>query len=408
MDQQPVSPQQPLQPAGPDPVVPAQPQPVVNQPADTTGVPQIGSMPQQAPTPEIFGMTQPVAAQSAKKPRGKKKLKVLLMVLLCVAVLGGGSAAAYYGVVVPNKPENILKAAVKNTLMQKSVTAKTHIEGKVDGAAYKAELTIKGSQEKKAASVDAQLTVSGFTFSGEIRYVDKSAYVKVGDLSNITSILGAAGNEQLSTLATALNTKVANQWFEIDDTLLKTGDADCLLQSDASLTEADFQILASAYSKNPFVTISKTSSDTVNGKAATKYELVIDDKKADAYGGTFNNLSVIKKIDECAKKTNNDNQSFDQDITSTVKDATSGTGKTPFTLWVDKSSKTISQLSIETTDQQEKQDKMEAKIDATFDYAAVSVDKPSGAKPITSLVGELMQLYQDQPVLGAKIERLVP
>jgi hypothetical protein len=410
----PPAPTGPLQPPVSQPVAPS---PFAQSAAGAFapgGANDPAAMPgQPAPGGQVFGMTgqpmvpgQPFSAGPA--PKKRNKLKILLLVLLGVAILGGGSAAAYFGVVVPNKPENVLKAAVKNTLQQKNVTSKVTFDGKADSVAYKGTVTARSNQEKKALGLEASVTVTGFTFTGEARYVDGSAFVKVGDLSNITNLIGAA-NADYATLTKELNAKVTNQWFEIDSTLLKEANLDCALSSQITLSDADYQILADAYTKNPFISISNTSKDTVNGRAATKFQLVLDGNKADAYGPTFEKTSLFKKLNECfkASSASRANDGVDKDITNSIKSATGESEKVPFTLWVDKKTKTISRFVAQSTPEEEKSG-ASGKFDITFDYSPVTVDKPSGSKPITSLISEVMQMYQSQPVLGAKIERLVP
>ena len=79
----------------------------------------------------------------------------------------------------------------------------------------------------------------------------------------------------------------------------------------------------------------------------------------------------------------------------------------PITIWVNKGSKLITKFATETTDKQEKEG-ASVKVDMTMDYASVSIAKPEGAKPITTLLTELKDAFLTEPVLGAKIERLIP
>lgn len=397
-------------------------------PLSTPDPASVGPASVSNPAPQVFGPATPVDTQNIQPglmpqsfsqtstPKRGGKLKFVLIVLLGIVLLGGGSAAAYFGMVVPNKPENILKAAFKNTANQKNVTAKATAEGKADSIAYKSTITTKANRDKKSIGLEASVTVSGFTFTGEARYVDKTAYVKVGDLSNITDIISAAAglsaseaNQQYATMINDISKKVANQWYEVDSTLLKEANADCVLESDFSINDADYKLLADEYAKNPFVTIDSSAGDTVDGKSATKFQLTLDEKKASAFGPTIEKTSLFKKLTECDKSASSStsNSSLDKDVSSTIKDAT-GDGKTSFTLWVDKKTKTISRVAAETTPAQAKESGVSTKLDATFDYSPVTIEKPSNSKPITSLISEVMNLYQDQPVLGAKIERLIP
>lgn len=396
---------QPIQPQ--QPVMPAQPTPAPNFSTETRQMPQDDAT--QQPVGQVFG--QPGMNQPLPPKKKRNKLKALLVVLLALGVLGGGSAAAYFGVIVPNKPENVLKTAFQNTLNQKSVTATMSLDVKdTSSLAYKAAIVAKSDLNKKALGLTINTTVSGYKVGGEVRYVGTTAYVKVDDLSNIAKLISASGSEY-GTLATELNSKVANKWFEIDSTILKEAKLDCALGTDLSVSKEDYKVLADGFKQNPFLTITSTSSDTVNGQAVTKYQLSLDDKKADAYGETFPKTSLYKKLNSCfsdaSSSANSSQSSIDKDITNTLKEATGSTGKTPLTVWVNKKDKTISRLAIESTEEDKKQGTT-GTFDATFDYRPVSIEKPSGSQPITDLVTEVMQLYQGQPVLGASIDRLIP
>lgn len=207
-------------------------------------------------------------------------------------------------------------------------------------------------------------------------------------------------------MLTQVSAKVNDKWFEIDSTLLKTAKLDCVLESDNTFTDDDLKTLVDDYAKNPFATIGKSSADTVNGKAATKFELTIDNKQADEYSKTLESAPTFKKLNECLGEEAVSGVVGDEDITQNVKDV-AATGKTPVTIWVDKATKTISRAAFQSTADQKKQG-IDVKVDATMDYAEVKVDKPTGAVPITTLLTELGPILRENSVLGAQVERLIP
>lgn len=395
---------QPIQPVMP--VQPAAPQPVAATPA--------------APVPQVIGMTgQPLVQQPTPQPtvpqtdsmqptvvkKQRKALKIVLIALLGLGILGGGTAAAYFGMVLPNKPENVLKMAVANSLQKTSTSINANVEGKADEVAYKVDFASKANTTTKASSVETKITISGVSLAVEARYVDKAAYVKVKDLDKLSGLVSAY-SPQASPLLTQVSAKVNDKWFEIDSTLIKTAKLDCLLESDNTISDDNLKSLLDDYTKNPFVTIDKTSADTVNGKAATKFELTLDNKTADQYSKSLENTDQIKKINECFGEEAVSGVVGDQDITQNVKEA-AVTGKTPFTIWVDKATKTITRASIQSTADQKKQG-IDVKVDATMDYSEVKVDKPNGAVPITTLLAELGPILRENSVLGAQVERLIP
>lgn len=367
------------------PEVPQSPVPTPPPPAP---VPEPTPTPQPTFSPEI---TPPQNNQvfGSAQPKNKKGLKVLVGVAAALVVLGGGGAGAYYGVVVPNKPENVLKSALKNSLDQESVTAKFALEGKSgDSPAYKVEGTSRSSRTDKTAGIDAKVTVTGVSVSAEARYVGSSAFVKVSDLSNVTDIIGSYSPE-VATFAETLNGKIADKWFEIDSTLIKEANANCLLDSNLKLEKGDYDTLNKLYKKNAFVTIKSNTKEDVNGSAATKFELSLDPKKGNAFANGIGDLPIIKKLQECDKEAFKDDGKVDQEI----KDQIDATDPVPLTLWVDKKTKRIVKLASQTTEKDNKE-KVSGKGEVSFDYAKVTVDKPSGAKPITSLISELTPLFQ--------------
>ncbi len=419
MDQQPLTPQQPTQPQPIDPNLPSASSPQPEQ-VPVQSVPS--SEPTAAPAPQIFGLqnspTPPsgevgapvlsansATVMQASKPR--RKLKAALLTLVGLVVIGGGSAAAYFGIVVPNKPENVLKTAVFNSFDQQNISAKVLAEGKSGGAGFKADMTMKANVADKSSAMDAKFTVSGLTFSGEARMVGGSAFMKVGDLSNVTSLIEAFSPDY-ATQIKAVTDKVSDQWFEIDSTILKTAGADCVLNTETKLSEADLKILSDKYTENPFVTIKNTSNEDISGKAAIKYDLSINNKKAAQFLTSLEQTSLFKKLDSCAKQSETTSLTGDQDISNTVNtDGIKDTDNTELTVWVDKSTKQFSKVAYEASAEMKKNGN-DLKIEATMDYAPVKIDKPEGSMPITDLIAELGKAFNGQPVLGAKIEDLLP
>lgn len=416
----PTTPQQPLQPtpAQPQAVPPPQQPQAFGSPAGPVFSPDQGAYPAQpaapfeqpiqptaTPTATVSSFGAPVT--SSNMPNNKKrKLPIILAVVAMVIVVLGGSAAAYFGVVVPNKPENVLKTAFRNTLEQKNVTAAVKAEGKdKDSPAYKIESTIKGTlNEPRGSAATIKVTVTGVTISAEVRLVNDELYIKVGDLSNITNLLGAAA-PQYDSLVKSLNSKLTEQWIVLDSTILKEAGLSCALKIDSVVTDADFTLMEDLYKKSPFITIDSSSQDTVDGRAATKYELTLDPNKADKFGEGLKDLSLVKKANACNKQSDK-KAAGDEDITNSL-DSLSKENDSPakFTVWVDKGKKLITKVSIETSAEEEKKG-ISGSMTVGMSYETVTVAKPENAKPFLTVLTEIATAAKSDPTLGPALDQL--
>jgi uncharacterized protein YpmB len=364
-------------------------EPQSTAPQQTTQITQ-DSTPLQPSTSTPTAYPPVTTSPAGNGSSSKKSLKLVAIALVAALVVGGGSAAAYFGLVVPNKPENVLRTALMNSLEQENVSATFNIEGKSgDSPAYKLEGTNKSNQKAKSSEVTAKFTMAGVSVNAEGRYVDSNAYVKVGDLSSVTDIIGAFSPEA-ATIAESLNTKVADKWFEIDSTLIKESGASCVIDANLKLEKGDYDVLEKAYQKNSFVTVKSNSGDTVGGQAATKYELSVDPKKASNFSNGLNDLPILKKLQSCDKSLAKDAPAVDQELKKQIED----TKPVPLTVWVDKKSKRIVKLASETSITENKET-TSGKGEVTFSYNPVTVAKPEGAKPITSLISDLTPLFED-------------
>lgn len=368
------------------------------------------NMPAGGQPAPLFAPDPVPGAPFGTPPAGAKKRRkmpaILGVALLLFIILGGGVAAAYYKIVIPNRPENVLKTAVSNTLQQKNVTADIVVEGKEkDSPAYKVQSLVKAKLEQPlATSATLKVTVSGVTISAEARLVDGTLYVKVGDLSNITNLLGAAA-PTYEPLIKGLNSKLTEQWIEFDSTILKTAGADCFTDISLTLSDADFQLLDKLYQDSAFATINSSTGDTIKGQATTKFELTLDPKKATKFSDGLKDLSVVKKANECAKKADSTSKG-DLDITNSVKSVTDDAEPAKLTVWVDKKTKLIVQVASEAS-AKEKKDGISGKGTVGLSYAPVSVAKPENPKPFLTVVSEIAVMAKSDPVLGPTLDQYI-
>lgn len=353
--------------------------------------------PTVAESPAVVPPAAPVAPKNSNK-KILGKIGIIPGIIGLAVFLVGGSAAAYFGVVVPNKPENVLRKAIENTASQ----TKSKFEGVFnyestdpDASIKAVKVSFKGQTDSTNSAYQSEfdVTASGVKLPFEIRSVEKSLFVKVGDLSTVKS-LAMANAPQYATIIDAANEKIANQWIEIDETLLKQAEADCALNTSLVLSKSDIELLQKRYQEVPFTTVKNTSSDKVNGRPAYKYEIELDDNKGAEYIKGLEELSVVKKLKECSKDSDalDTKELADDDIT-------------PITIWVDKRTKTLSKFVMNSTKQDEEKSNLKGSLEITFSFGEASITKPEGAKPAMEILADLQKLlYSGFQVNDSSVE----
>ena len=348
------------------------PTPVTASPFDA---PPAGSQPMPA---ESGAMSS--GSSSPKKRLSFKLSKTVALITAAVVVLAGGGAAAYFGVVVPNKPENVLRKAVINTLEADQATYKGTLEATDDqGVNGKVEFTVAQNLPKKASDAKLSVTVSGVALTIEVRLLDGNIYINPGDLAKLSNSLSTLSPQASYVLAPL--TKYSDKWIVIDSSVLKTAGLDCVIDSiyssQASM-KADVAALETQFKAHPFTKIDKSSSDTLNGNKATKMEIKLDDNEAAAFiKNAASATSASKSLKTCTEKSSAGAVSVD----SQLKDI-KGDGKTHnFTVWVQDNH--IAKVAYAA------QSKSEPTASFTIDYAAVNIEKPADAVSIVDVFTDL-------------------
>jgi len=327
---------------------------------------------------------QPVGSPPAgpvPPARPKKRLMVMLTVAVVgLALLVGGSAAAYYLVVVPNKPENVLKSALQNTAKQSQVNFDGKVTSTSSGLA--AAVTARGGvdTQAKAMQMTADITISGVKVSVELRFVDNAIYLKFGDLSAIKNISEIASSEYTEVVDKATK-PLSNQWIEVDETLLAQAGADCYLDVSWGASQEDLQKLVDHYEMKPFANIKGTDDEAVDGHSATKYDIVIDDNKLSEYFKDIPSVSALEQLKQCGSKKDPFNERYLKELADN--------DTTPLQIWVDKETKLISKVASQSTPQDKEKDDFTGNAEIKLTYGAVKVEKPEGAKPAVQVYNEL-------------------
>lgn len=345
--------------------------------------------PLTTPTPEP-GPTAPVSRFSFLTNKNNRLVALIAGVAFIVL---GGSAAAYYAVMVPNKPENILKTAVSKQLQkeQQASKGKLSLDFKEENAQIKnATIQFKAATDssKNAFSAELEAAVSGIKLPLEARGIDNSLYMKVGDLGSIRGVAGLAGGEMASILVDGIGEKLSNQWIEIDESMLKQSGTGCTADIGSRFTKQDVDQLLNLYGESPFVSVTGKTKDKIDGKDVTKYDLGVDKQEARDFAASLQDFEPVKKLKDCIDQATEDGDSEpDSDTTTEIIE------KTDISLaaWVD-GGKNLRQLELTGSD-----DDMGVTILITFTDDSVDIQKPAGAKPITEVLGDFSQFFGSDP-----------
>lgn len=350
---------------------------------------QVPTQPGVAPQQPLEPLNAPTVAMpvTAIPPaRKSKRLKLIVIAALVVFVIAAGSAAGYFGYIAPNKPENVFKAALGSALTDPAGHTKGELEISSQGTSAVVSFQSAMDAEQKVAQLAFELTASGLSLPAEVRYVDESIFVMIGDISALRTLAQLTGinSASLDELFVTAERTVVDKWIEIDKTVLGQSDeAKCVLDADWTLSEGDAALLQEAYAKNEFAVIKSHSDDMVDGRAAIKYELDLDAAKAKEFGNDqkLDNLSVVKRLNECAKtQATEETDKIEGQITDGLED-------TAITIWVDKDTKRFSRYVVASMS-----DGTEVALDATLGYEPVAVARPEATTPIMDVITEFQHV----------------
>lgn len=347
------------------------------------------------PDPAAAGGTNPAAGQpsgdSKFSPTGwlKKSWRKVALIAGAVVVVLGGSAAAFYTVYLPKQPWYVLDNALKNTMQQTQFTINTNLStsssGK-PGLAFKALSLTSGNLSAKTLDENLNLTVDGFSIPVEARLVDQNLYIKPGDLSNISGLVGTF-SPAYGQLAKTLAGTLSNHWFVVDSTLLDQNKTlKCLLNSSWIPSNSDSNYMVNSYLKDPFFTVNSMTNDSVNGAASYKLAVTLDHNKAAKFIKGLNNLQATASYAQCTGekgqilKLNSDGKS------------------SPMTIWVDKASHRIDKISYAATT-----NNSSGSLTATVNYNPVSIQAPKGAVSVMQLFLQLEQEMKANPALQSTL-----
>jgi hypothetical protein len=355
--------------------------------------PSVPNPKNESPTSPVATVPPAPAQPQSKKPR---KIKAWIIALVAALVVVGGSAAAYFGVVVPNQPENKLKKAVQNLSKEQATTVKGNIDLTSRDASGSMDINMMHiDPEKRIMLADVVVNVSGIKLPVEVRYLDDTAYVKLGDLSTLKALAAGFGGAEVAPIIDMVDSKVSNQWVEIDRTFLNqaTQGFNEGLESDSSCsateittklrTAVDASLELATSDDAQVYEIVSTAKEDVDGESTTKMELKINEAKLAEFGKKAGEMPAVNELKKCLQ---------DGEMASGGVESDNGT-ITTFNIWVsgDNQIKRV-ETAMEITEANSS-NKVTSTVDMTMVKEAPTVEKPAGTKPIMQLIGELQTLF---------------
>ncbi len=323
----------------------------------------------------------PSSAPVTTKKR-KLKLPVLLALIAGGVVLLGGSASAYFGVILPKKPDNIIKKGLVNTFGG----ATTEFEGQVNVTGPEVPKAFSGvsfsgeSNESGAFSMtsSANFTVTKITL--DLKSQDsKTIYARLGGVKNASNIAKGFGVDQsdptlgfVLPILSALN----DQWL-----LLSQEDQNLLQQTAAKgqsyqLNPAQRAQIGTIYKKHPFLKVQKRLVDeTVRGDQSYHYSMKLDKAAAKAFLADLKNagISGITITQNDLNKTNQQIDKFDA-------------SKNSVELWVSKAKIKLNQVAVSHT---ENGSTVKLRVSFESSTKTLNIEKPADAKPLGDVLGNL-------------------
>lgn len=332
-------------------------------------------------------------SQNSKFPKKSKKLAIITIIVILILSLG--SAGAYFGIVVPNKPQNVLTKAATKLLLDKQVSSTGKISFEGDESNYIKGLVInftsKADYEKQAFDVNFEGSFTGVKLPVDVRMIDKNYYFRVGDIGSIESLLRLSAGEEMAATVGALGESLSNKWIVVDESMVKQANFDCFTDLSSGYSKDDVDQIINLYKKNKFLDVKNKSKEDLSGAKTTKYVLGVNKDKAEEFSDKINEVGYFKKLNECSKKASGQSEqsSADNSIKETAKDS-----DVEISVWVDKS-KNIKQIELKAT-----VEKVTTVILITITDEAINIEKPSDATPLMEVLGGLSSLYSDPAFLG--------
>lgn len=345
--------------------------------AITPSVPSTDSLQQPQTTQTLRTGVEPDKNVKSKQPR-----RLLLLLIIAMVVLGSGGAFAYFGMVVPNRPENVLRSMLTNTVSSKTMQSEGKIYIELEDFSTTIDFTSAAdvsnlSEPRVSATFDADILIAKLNL--ELVLFDRDAYFKLSGLDGVLDLFSGqlgASDELSGTIDTVLN-ELLGKWFVINESLIN--------QSGITLSESAEQdlstIMTALTDHEILVAETRFDDEDVRGKSAFHYAIIFDeqaikDAVASLQGKTlFGQTISAEDVEEMLSTFNVTNMK-------------------PLNVWVYKHNKRLARVAFK-----EEADGMKVETSTTF-YAydePVTIEKPSKAKSILELSNIVQELMGEFP-----------
>src|SRR3990167_8281120 len=241
----------------------------------------------------------PASVPSSSGPKKPKKKIVVIGVIVAVLIaLLGASAAAYYAVLVPMKEKSIIENAFVNTIDPE----------KISSSGFEGEISFESGSEVSEVA-------SGVTFEGASSYEGpftvkvgietpvakpqievlsedgKTIFASVSGLEGLSETIGAfsgfgesEADQQGILFVSQIVETVNNQWYSVDESLLKQFLGDAVPTTNAELSKEDILKLDQAYKQNQFLKIDERLDDEdIHGVPSYHAMTTIDSEKLKSF-----------------------------------------------------------------------------------------------------------------------------
>ncbi len=364
----------------------------VNSSSTSSYVPVTPDMSSSPVDPAVAagGTTTGAAPLAAPKKSRKKLVLIIIAAVLVLLALGGGVAFAVWY----TSPQKVLNDSLVNFMNTPPKSVKATGAISVEDTNFKVTVdSFSDDSENAQANVKFDVTSGGTAVNINVDAIaakNGDLYIRVNDAKKLVSQF-TQGSPEAAAMFEGILKKVDTKWVKITEADIKklTGeekspDSECVtnaittFQNDAGQKKE----VSDLYAKNQFVTVKEQKADeVVDGRNSYHYVLNTDETKAKSFAEGLKQTQVYKKVTDCL------GDSFKDDKTTESKDADDDT-TTSFEVWIDKSTRQMSKLSLTASSSEEKGS---AKIDAILGYKTGTIALP---KETTSL-DEISQEFQN-------------
>ena len=344
---------------------------------------------------------------------GKKKSKKGLIIgIIAAVVIAGGAVAGFFILNRGASAESVALDPITKTVKETAhkMTGKLEITAPIASASGTSNaliiLELEGENNGIDSSSNATITVKTgntsdlvFRFD-EVLQNDGTIYVKPSDMTAFVNSLISSYSQYLSTepLATiaeeisALATKVSANWWRISiPEILEalgvkneqvTKQYDCSIAAvNEMVSEAGLTTVANIYKDNQFLSVKK-ADQKISSFTGDAYEATVDTSKLAKFWNEYVTSDKVKKLNDCSgdKYT----------LSAVAPDELTAVTNSSFFLDIDKD-RNLNGLYFSNS-------KEGYNVEADFRVEQGSNDlaiaAPSGAKPITDLTADIVELVQ--------------